>query len=157
MSSFRRWRLPAQWRAGSGKSWRRSWGLPVEMKVAAGCHDQCAATLGSGGVSAGDMAAGEGSTESLNLVAEKEAITEPFLEKNICFEPYVKTGQYQIPVGTVFTRHLSSMVCPGIRMGLSGGTPDRSPEIRQKKEKACMILPPRPALRMRENFFFCRI
>lgn len=74
-------------------------GLPVEMKVAAGCHDQCAATLGSGGVSAGDMAAGEGSTESLNLVAEKEAITEPFLEKNICFEPYVKTGQYQIPVG----------------------------------------------------------
>ena len=81
-------------------------GLPPELKVAAGCHDQCAATLGSGGVGAGDMAAGEGSSESLNLVAEQEDITEKFLKKNICFEPYVKTGQYLVPVG-----HFSHGTC----------------------------------------------
>lgn len=74
-------------------------GLPDSLQVVVGCHDQCAATLGSGGVERGDIAAGEGSTESLNLVVGKEDITDRFYGQNICLEPYILPGQYMIPVG----------------------------------------------------------
>ena len=73
--------------------------LPKDLKVVVGCHDQCAATLGAGGVEEGDIAAGEGSTESLNLVVGKDRITERFFERKICLEPYVQPGQYMVPVG----------------------------------------------------------
>lgn len=74
-------------------------GLPKELQVVVGCHDQCAATLGAGGVAEGDIAAGEGSTESLNLVVNKDKITEKFYERKICLEPYIQPGQYVVPVG----------------------------------------------------------
>lgn len=74
-------------------------GLPETMEVAVGCHDQCAAALGAGCVKPGDMVAGEGSTESLNLVVEKEKITVDFDERDLCLEPYVIPNTYLIPVG----------------------------------------------------------
>lgn len=74
-------------------------GLPYELEVVVGCHDQCSATLGSGAISRGSIAAGEGSTESINLVVSKEDITEEFLKQKICFEPYIIPGTYQVPVG----------------------------------------------------------
>jgi xylulokinase len=69
------------------------------MKVAVGCHDQCAAALGAGCVAAGDLVAGEGSAESLNLVVDRSQITEKFYGKNIAMEPYVQPGQYMVPTG----------------------------------------------------------
>lgn len=77
----------------------RETGLPDTLQVVVGCHDQCAATLGAGGVERGDIAAGEGSTESLNLVVDRADITDRFFESGICLEPYVLPGQYMIPVG----------------------------------------------------------
>ena len=74
-------------------------GLPKTLRVVVGCHDQCAATLGAGGVEPGNLAAGEGSTESLNLVVSRERITERFFERNICLEPYIQPGSYMVPVG----------------------------------------------------------
>ena len=81
-------------------------------------------------VSAGDMAAGEGSTESLNLVAEKEAITEPFLEKNICFGRALRD-----PGGTVFTRHLSSMGLSGNSDGTFQAKPGQGVQRSGKRRK----------------------
>ena len=74
-------------------------GLPSDLEVLVGCHDQCAAALGAGCVGRGDMVAGEGSTESLNLVVAKEDITQRFYERDICMEPYIIPGTYLIPVG----------------------------------------------------------
>ncbi len=74
-------------------------GLPETLQVVVGCHDQVAATLGSGCVRRGEMAAGEGSTESLNLVAGREDITDRFYDLDICLEPYVIPDTYMIPVG----------------------------------------------------------
>lgn len=74
-------------------------GLSKDIRVVVGCHDQCAATLGAGGVGEGDIAAGEGSTESLNLVVEKDKITDKFFARKICLEPYIQPGQYLVPVG----------------------------------------------------------
>lgn len=74
-------------------------GLPDTLEVVVGCHDQCAAALGAGCVDRGYMVAGEGSTESLNLVVGKEDITEKFYERDICLEPYVVPGTYMVPVG----------------------------------------------------------
>lgn len=74
-------------------------GLPRTLQVVVGCHDQCAATLGAGCVGRGDMAAGEGSTESLNLVVDRGDITEKFYDLDICLEPHVVPGTYMVPVG----------------------------------------------------------
>lgn len=74
-------------------------GLPEDLEVVAGCHDQCAAALGAGCVGRGDMVAGEGSTESLNLVVSREDIGERFFESDICLEPYIVPGTYLVPVG----------------------------------------------------------
>lgn len=74
-------------------------GLPSDLEVLVGCHDQCAAALGAGCVGRGHMVAGEGSTESLNLVVAKEDITQRFYERDICMEPYIIPGTYLIPVG----------------------------------------------------------
>lgn len=74
-------------------------GLPEELEVLVGCHDQCAAALGAGCVGRGYMVAGEGSTESLNLIVGKEDITEKFYQSDICLEPYVIPGTYMIPIG----------------------------------------------------------
>ena len=74
-------------------------GFPETLKVVLGCHDQCSALLGAGAVSPGDIMAGEGSTESINLIVRKEDFCENFYEKQLCFEPYVIPGQYIVPVG----------------------------------------------------------
>lgn len=77
----------------------RETGLPESIQVVVGCHDQCGAALGAGCTESGEMAAGEGSTESLNLVIDKENITEEFFKLDMCLEPYVIPGKYMVPVG----------------------------------------------------------
>lgn len=74
-------------------------GLPKDLMVIVGSHDQCASALGSGAIETGDIAAGEGSTESLNLIVDQKYITEEFHGRNLCCEPYIRPGQYLIPVG----------------------------------------------------------
>ncbi len=74
-------------------------GLSADVQVVVGCHDQCSATLGAGCVGPGDLAAGEGSAESLNLIVDKSSVTEKFFERRMCLEPYVQPGQYMVPVG----------------------------------------------------------
>ena len=74
-------------------------GLPETVQVIVGCHDQCAATLGRGCVVGGDVAAGEGSTESLNLVVNREKLTDNFWNLDVCLEPYIVPGTYMVPVG----------------------------------------------------------
>ena len=74
-------------------------GLPDSLEVIVGCHDQCGATLGSGCTESGEVAAGEGSTESLNLVVNQENITEEFFNLDVCLEPYVIPGKFMVPVG----------------------------------------------------------
>ncbi|MCD2491896.1 hypothetical protein LQE92_04555 [Lacrimispora sp. NSJ-141] len=74
-------------------------GLPYDLKIVLGCHDQCSALLGSGAVNPGDIMAGEGSTESINLIIHKENFNDSFYENQLCFEPYIQPGQYIIPVG----------------------------------------------------------
>lgn len=74
-------------------------GLPADLVVVVGSHDQCASALGSGAVETGDIAAGEGSTESLNLIVDQKYIMDQFHVRNLCCEPYVQPGQFLIPVG----------------------------------------------------------
>ncbi len=74
-------------------------GLPINLKIIMGCHDQAAASLGSGAVLPGDIMAGEGSTESINLIIDRKSISEKLIEKNLCFEPYIEPGLYQTCVG----------------------------------------------------------
>lgn len=74
-------------------------GLPRDLEVVVGSHDQCASALGSGAIETGDVAAGEGSTESLNLILGEEYITGPFCKKGLCYEPYIQSGKFLVPVG----------------------------------------------------------
>lgn len=74
-------------------------GLPVNLKVIMGCHDQCSALLGAGAVRTGDIMAGEGSTESINLIIEKKDFSPAFYDNQLCYEPYLDPEQYLIPVG----------------------------------------------------------
>ncbi len=74
-------------------------GLPEDMKVVLGCHDQCSALLGAGAVSPGDVMAGEGSTESINLIVHRDCFNDAFVENHLCFEPYIRPEQYVVPVG----------------------------------------------------------
>lgn len=74
-------------------------GLDPDLKIVVGVHDQSAATLGSGCIRPGDMSAGEGSSESLNLVISQQDVTERFLRQDFHLEPYVLPGTYLVPVG----------------------------------------------------------
>lgn len=75
-------------------------GLPRSLRVVLGSHDQASALLGSGGVKAGDIMLGEGSTESINLLVNK-AEADSILEKNIYLEPYVQDDQYFVPTSNL--------------------------------------------------------
>ena len=73
-------------------------GLPRTLQVVVGCHDQCAAALGAGCVGRGEMAAGEGSTESLNLIVSRGDVTEKFYDCDVCLEPYMVPDTYMVLV-----------------------------------------------------------
>jgi len=73
-------------------------GLSEDTYIIMGCHDQVAASLGSGAVSEGDIMAGEGSTESINLVIGKNSISEKFMDYQLCYEPYIEPGLYMTSV-----------------------------------------------------------
>lgn len=75
-------------------------GLPKSLRVVLGSHDQAGALLGSGGVKAGDIMLGEGSTESINLLVNR-AEADSILEKNIYLEPYVQDDQYFVPTSNL--------------------------------------------------------
>jgi len=75
-------------------------GLPRDLQVVVGAHDQVAATLGSGVIEPGDLLMGEGSTESLNLVVDAARIRRELLFRHqICMEPFLDHGRYIMPVG----------------------------------------------------------
>lgn len=75
-------------------------GLPRDLLVVVGAHDQVAATLGSGVTEPGDLLMGEGSSESLNLVATKDRIRRDLLFRHqICMEPFVEPGRCILPIG----------------------------------------------------------
>ena len=117
-------------------------GLPKNLVVVVGCHDQCASALGSGAVETGDIAAGEGSTESLNLVVEQKYISEEFKRRKLCYEPYVRPGQFLIPVGQHthgtsirwFVEKIgwSNIANSGEMLGISGGA-----DVYEMAEKMC--------------------
>lgn len=74
-------------------------GFSRDTEIVLGCHDQCSALLGAGATKTGDTMAGEGSTESINMIGDETCFNERFVENQLCFEPYVHRGQYVIPVG----------------------------------------------------------
>lgn len=74
-------------------------GLPAETQIILGCHDQCSALLGSGALRSGDVMAGEGSTESINMIVDRNCFCSTFFEYQICFEPYLTPDTYIVPVG----------------------------------------------------------
>lgn len=79
----------------------RELGLPGDMKIALGVHDQCAATLGSGAWDAGDMMLGEGSSESLNLVASAAAGAAQ-RDDAVVAEPYFKGKRLLLSAQSTF-------------------------------------------------------
>ena len=75
-------------------------GLPPATRVFVGCHDQIAATIGAGVLKPGDLSAGEGSTESLNVVAAQETVDfSRCFDNGISIEPFVTENQYVLPLG----------------------------------------------------------
>lgn len=73
--------------------------LPSTMQVFVGCHDQCSTALGGGGVVAGDLIVGEGSTECMNWIVSDEILeqAEQVYEKRMCLEPFAVDGLYLLP------------------------------------------------------------
>lgn len=72
----------------------RETGLPKELLVVAGGHDQAMAALGAGAVYTGDSVDGVGSAECITLVLGKEDISGRMYEYNYCCEPFVLPGRY---------------------------------------------------------------
>lgn len=92
--------LPRVGKAGSplGKirqEMAKELGLPRDVTVLIGCHDQIAAVVGGGALCAGDAVVGEGSTEALNLLIENVDI--PKAQKlQISIEPFIDEERYLI-------------------------------------------------------------
>lgn len=75
-------------------------GLPQSIQVVVGCHDQIAANLGSGITQPGEMLAGEGSTESFNLIIDHASVEQRDLyAREICIEPFAVPGRFMLPLG----------------------------------------------------------
>ena len=76
-------------------------GLPQGIKVYLGCHDQIAASLGAGIVEIGETMAGEGSSESINVVTDASIWkhAEVLRKHQICLEPYLTPNRFLLPVG----------------------------------------------------------
>ena len=66
----------------------RKLGLPEELEVFVGCHDQCAALLGGGAVKEGDVVSGQGSTESYNILTKN---LESLRANHLAYEPFVNS------------------------------------------------------------------
>lgn len=76
-------------------------GLPHTLSVIMGIHDQCAATLGSGSLSPGEVMLGQGSTESINCVIHKKHLNDLIIANQLCFEPYLDDEHYIIITGNL--------------------------------------------------------
>ena len=70
-------------------------GLPCELTILAGCHDQIAAMVGGGALQPGDAVIGEGSTEALNLLIERDDIDKA-LRHQMPVEPFLDEERYMI-------------------------------------------------------------
>ncbi|MDR2476699.1 MAG: hypothetical protein LBD18_02805 [Treponema sp.] len=80
----------------------RTTGLPKDLQVVLGCHDQCSATLGAGVLDQGQIMLGEGSTEGINAIIKTEHIDEDALfKKQISLEPYISPDTYIAALGTL--------------------------------------------------------
>ncbi len=66
-----------------------SLGLPQNVQLVAGGHDQILAALGSGAVYSGDLVDGMGSSECITLVLRGEDWTPKMAQYNFCCEPFV--------------------------------------------------------------------
>jgi xylulokinase len=78
----------------------RKTGLGRGLKICAGCHDQCSATLGAGVFGKGQMMLGEGSSESINAIMEFQDIdNDTLFEKQLSIEPFVNPGEYMVCLG----------------------------------------------------------
>lgn len=76
-------------------------GLSKDILLYLGCHDQCGATLGGGVCSCGSTMIGEGSTESINVVADSRIFKhrQKLFEKKLCIEPFVEEDLYMLSSG----------------------------------------------------------
>jgi len=74
-------------------------GLPKGLNVYMGCHDQCAAVLGSGVCTLGEIMMSQGSTESINLLIRDEMFSNEMRKARVSVEPFVAKGQYMASVG----------------------------------------------------------
>lgn len=73
-------------------------GLPSNIDVYLGCHDQCSATLGAGVLTPGSLMIGEGSTESINLMVDETVFkySSKLMESKTCIEPFVEAGLFML-------------------------------------------------------------
>lgn len=106
---LKRYQLPKQWfspvrKVGSplGKlrsSLAEELGLPADIMVYLGCHDQGSAALGGGAYRPGDVVIGEGSTESINVVADNRILKRArgLFQRKLCVEPFPVEGLYMVP------------------------------------------------------------
>ena len=111
----------------------KSTGLPTELEVVLGCHDQCSAMIGAGCVEKGDIVISEGSSESINLLIDQEDYKESFYESHLCVEPFVRPGQYMVPIG--FLAHGTSIRWFLDKFGGDFGVPGQE-KIGNRYEKA---------------------
>jgi len=74
-------------------------GLPENMRIYMGCHDQCCATLGGGAYEPGMLVMGQGSTESINLIVDASVFSasEELIRRSMCVEPFLEPGLYMVP------------------------------------------------------------
>lgn len=76
-------------------------GLPKDISIYMGCHDQCSSTLGGGACSPGNVILGEGSTESINLITDDSIFQHAgkLFERKMCIETFVGNNYYMLPGG----------------------------------------------------------
>lgn len=75
--------------------------LPKDINIYMGCHDQCSATLGGGACLPGNIAIGEGSTESVNLITDDTVFqhTRELFERKMPMETFVEKNCYMVSGG----------------------------------------------------------
>lgn len=68
-------------------------GLPDDIEILTGCHDQISATVGAGVTESGDVILGEGSTETLNFLFSVDEL-QKMKSAVMPIEPFVEKGKY---------------------------------------------------------------